>query len=493
MTKVMLVEDDENLREIYEARLQAEGFEIVTASNGEEALVVAKAEQPELIISDVMMPNISGFDMLDILRNTEGMRDAKVIMLTALGQAEDKTRADKLGADRYLVKSQVTLEDIVKTAHELIDGPLPAQPAPIAAPTEPTAVPVVTDPAQATPAQPVAAPTAVQAPPAPVAPTVQPTAPVTEPVVAPAPPATPMPEPTTPQAPVLDQAVATPQPAGSFAGVDPASVAPAAVPSVPTESISIPVTVNPAPSAPEPAVVAAEPVPPPPETAPVEPVIQLPGSEDQTPNTPSSPENTEADLAMPPLEIIDPSTVQTTSTEESVMKSQIDSFVAEQSDAPEQPTAPSPNAADASSEAAAPEAVPIAPNLSAPTVTPQTEPTVVSPQPAPAMNPSEPVIPTDAITPQESAETNEEDTGVTTNNETGSAAVAHKKVISPLGPIAQPPNINDLLAKEVAMDQAEAQMIAPTPAYPTEPGNVVSPKSPSVEKFDPDDPNSIAL
>ncbi len=120
--KVLLVEDDNNLREIYQARLQAEGYDIVAAKDGEEALVIAKREQPDLIISDVMMPRVSGFEMLDILRNTQGLKAPRVIMLTALGQADDKTRADQLGADRYLVKSQVTLEDIVKSAQELLTG-----------------------------------------------------------------------------------------------------------------------------------------------------------------------------------------------------------------------------------------------------------------------------------------------------------------------------------------------------------------------------------
>jgi CheY-like chemotaxis protein len=121
MSKILLVEDDNNLREIYEARLQAEGYVIASAKDGEEALVIAKSERPDLIISDVMMPKISGFEMLDILRNTPELRDTKVIMLTALGQAEDQSRASHLGADRYLVKSQVTLEDIVKEAHELLE------------------------------------------------------------------------------------------------------------------------------------------------------------------------------------------------------------------------------------------------------------------------------------------------------------------------------------------------------------------------------------
>src|SRR6201997_5562678 len=136
MAKLMLVEDDNNLREIYEARLQAEGYTIVTARDGEEALVVAKAEKPDLIISDVMMPKISGFEMLDILRNTDGLKDVKVIMLTALGQSDDQQRADKLGADRYLVKSQVTLEDIVNTAHVLLND---APAASASTPSEPVA------------------------------------------------------------------------------------------------------------------------------------------------------------------------------------------------------------------------------------------------------------------------------------------------------------------------------------------------------------------
>ena len=122
MAKILLVEDDNNLREIYEARLMAEGYDIVSARDGEEALTVAMKEKPDLIISDVMMPKISGFDMLDILRTTEETKHVKIIMMTALSQAEDKARAEKLGADRYLVKSQVTLEDVAKVAKEVLEG-----------------------------------------------------------------------------------------------------------------------------------------------------------------------------------------------------------------------------------------------------------------------------------------------------------------------------------------------------------------------------------
>jgi CheY-like chemotaxis protein len=120
VAKIMLVEDDNSLREIYQARLMAEGYQTVTAKDGEEALALVAQEKPDLIILDVMMPKISGFDTLDILRSTPATQTTKVIMMSALSQAEDKTRAEKLGANKYLVKSQVTLEDIVKTVREVL-------------------------------------------------------------------------------------------------------------------------------------------------------------------------------------------------------------------------------------------------------------------------------------------------------------------------------------------------------------------------------------
>ena len=81
MAKILLVEDDQSLREIYGIRLTAEGYEIVPAGDGEEALAVAVRERPDLIISDVMMPKISGFDMLDILRSTPETKDIKVMRM----------------------------------------------------------------------------------------------------------------------------------------------------------------------------------------------------------------------------------------------------------------------------------------------------------------------------------------------------------------------------------------------------------------------------
>ena len=195
MTKILLVEDDQSLREIYGIRLTAEGYEIASAGDGEAALALAVKERPDLIISDVMMPKISGFDMLDILRSTPETANIKVIMMTALSADDQKARGESLGADRFLVKSQVGIEDVVNAVHEVLND---ANGALATAATAPTTDNMMTQfmatPAQS-PVQPVAQaqpamPTAqvqpvAQAQPVVSAPSVSPTQPIpqTQPVM----------------------------------------------------------------------------------------------------------------------------------------------------------------------------------------------------------------------------------------------------------------------------------------------------------------------
>ncbi len=111
--RILLVEDDEGLASVYIARLEAEDFDVRHVPNGEEALSNALEYKPDMILLDVMMPKISGFDVLDILRNTPETTNIKIIMLTALSQSKDKERAQSLGVDDYLVKSQVVIADVV--------------------------------------------------------------------------------------------------------------------------------------------------------------------------------------------------------------------------------------------------------------------------------------------------------------------------------------------------------------------------------------------
>jgi len=214
MAKILLVEDDKSLREIYGVRLLAEGYDIVSAGDGEEALAMAIKERPQLIVSDVMMPKISGFDMLDILRSTTETKDIKVIMMTALSSEDQRQRGEQLGADRYLVKSQVGIEDVVRTVHEVLGDSMTPQNAfgsnsPSAVPRpapQPMTPPVAAQPAPAPQASPAPTPSFGPTPAPVAAPTAAPVPSTPVPQPAPTAPASSLPQPTAP--------FSTPRPAG---------------------------------------------------------------------------------------------------------------------------------------------------------------------------------------------------------------------------------------------------------------------------------------
>jgi DNA-binding response OmpR family regulator len=119
--KILMVEDDDALAMVYLTRLKAEGFDIKRVNNGEDALAAAIEYHPNLVLLDVMMPKVNGFDVLDILRNTPETANLKIIMLTALSQESDKERAESMGADDYLVKSQVVIADVIERIKHHLD------------------------------------------------------------------------------------------------------------------------------------------------------------------------------------------------------------------------------------------------------------------------------------------------------------------------------------------------------------------------------------
>lgn len=118
--KILFVEDDNALASVYETRLTSEGFELRRVDNGEDALAAAVDFKPDLILLDIMMPKVSGFEVLDILRNTPETMNVKVVMLTALSQQGDRDRAKELGVDDYLVKSQVVISDVIERIKKLL-------------------------------------------------------------------------------------------------------------------------------------------------------------------------------------------------------------------------------------------------------------------------------------------------------------------------------------------------------------------------------------
>jgi two-component system, OmpR family, phosphate regulon response regulator PhoB len=110
---ILLVDDDLTLREMYEERLKAEGFRIIQASNGEEALLKAKETKADVVLLDIMMPKINGFDVLKFLKTNNETKDIPVIILSALIQDVDRAEGKKLGAFDYIVKSETMPGEVI--------------------------------------------------------------------------------------------------------------------------------------------------------------------------------------------------------------------------------------------------------------------------------------------------------------------------------------------------------------------------------------------
>ena len=125
LARILLVEDDLDLASAYRTRLEAEDFEVRVCSDGTQTLTEAQKYKPDLILLDLMMPKISGFDVLDILRNTTETADIKIIILSALSRPTDRARAKELGADEYLVKSQAVIAEVIRRIRYHLGLPQP--------------------------------------------------------------------------------------------------------------------------------------------------------------------------------------------------------------------------------------------------------------------------------------------------------------------------------------------------------------------------------
>ena len=119
-TRILLAEDDRILRKAGEVSLTKKGYEVIAAIDGEDALAKALAHIPDLVLLDVMMPKMNGFDVLFALKRDPLVRDIPVIMLTNLEQPADITRAVEAGAHSYLVKSNLNLDDLAARIREAL-------------------------------------------------------------------------------------------------------------------------------------------------------------------------------------------------------------------------------------------------------------------------------------------------------------------------------------------------------------------------------------
>lgn len=121
--KAAIIEDDHDLQYIYKLKLEREGFEVVTASNGEEGLERVKAFMPDIILLDLMMPVMNGADMLAHMRSEEWGSDIRVIILTNISKDEAPQSLRFLHVDRYIVKAHHTPTQVVSIAKEILGKP----------------------------------------------------------------------------------------------------------------------------------------------------------------------------------------------------------------------------------------------------------------------------------------------------------------------------------------------------------------------------------
>ncbi|MBE7711102.1 MAG: response regulator transcription factor [Cyanobacteria bacterium SIG31] len=114
MTKILVVDDDLAINELIKINLELQGYEVKQAFNGVEGFALAKQEVPELIVLDVMMPEVDGYTVAQRIRQCDEISDTPIIMLTALSQLNDKVNGFNIGVDDYLTKPFETEELIVR-------------------------------------------------------------------------------------------------------------------------------------------------------------------------------------------------------------------------------------------------------------------------------------------------------------------------------------------------------------------------------------------
>ncbi len=117
---ILLVEDDTFLAGMYVTKLELEGFRVVLASDGEQAVVLAKREAPQLMLLDIILPKKSGFDVLQEVKADAATKAIPVILLTNLGQKEDVKKGLQLGATDYLIKAHFMPSEVVAKVKRLV-------------------------------------------------------------------------------------------------------------------------------------------------------------------------------------------------------------------------------------------------------------------------------------------------------------------------------------------------------------------------------------
>ena len=118
--KILLVEDEPMLSNLLKQRLEKEGIQVTAAHDGEEAVKLLKQDKPDLILLDIILPKMSGFEVLEEMKGDPTVQSAPVVVVSNLGQDSDVEKAQKFGAVGYFVKAQMSIEDLVSKVKEFL-------------------------------------------------------------------------------------------------------------------------------------------------------------------------------------------------------------------------------------------------------------------------------------------------------------------------------------------------------------------------------------
>ena len=121
--QILLVEDDQFLSSLLKKRLESEGLGVTLANDGQSALAALEVSMPDLLLLDIILPGISGFEVLEKLRGDEKTKTLPVIIISNLGQAEDRAKGKQFGVVDYFVKARMPLEELVKIVKTYIQNP----------------------------------------------------------------------------------------------------------------------------------------------------------------------------------------------------------------------------------------------------------------------------------------------------------------------------------------------------------------------------------
>ncbi len=117
---ILITEDNVDIQAIYQAKLLSEGYDVASASDGKEAFVRIREQMPDLILLDIIMPGMDGLEFLRKAAKEKSLAGVPIVVMTNLGQDEDRVQCEKLGATKFLIKTEISIDDLANMVREVL-------------------------------------------------------------------------------------------------------------------------------------------------------------------------------------------------------------------------------------------------------------------------------------------------------------------------------------------------------------------------------------